>query len=342
MAVTTLITVGPNKFNFVKDLYYGNQEKFNKFKEDVLPYFDIITIDFSIMMDKITEIIELNPTLLGHSPVIYETATNIYQVCYVDSKDNSNINKDTDVNIIGSCLIGEEIYGKAVVVNSMITAEKTCEPDTMTLDNIVDILYSKFVHKGIHISASQVVTEFTYLCHPIEYYNISNQSDYDNYKIINVDLLDFELCVVVEINPKNKVVNKRATRLVGTEIVYSEVLIISKGTHEYFDLNLQVYEKLNELSYGDISMRSADYKSEKEASDMVEKMDNKNSIENKYVGLERAYNNKQKKCDYCGNTLDEEGVLTCTGCYRVRYDSVECQKAAWSSHKKDCLFVGKN
>eukprot|EP00128_Syssomonas_multiformis_P000755 Colp12_sorted_trinity150504_noHs@34321 len=45
---------------------------------------------------------------------------------------------------------------------------------------------------------------------------------------------------------------------------------------------------------------------------------------------------KKKTCDQCGNS---GATKSCSRCRSVRYCSVECQTAAWKTHKKECAEI---
>lgn len=319
-----------NDFEFNQQLYYKN---LSKLQDDITQFIEIKKILFSDMMEYIVTSINLTPELIGHTPTCHETATCVYQVCYVGTENN---NSTSSPNNICSYLTGEKVYGNAVFLSSRISQLGTCVPNSTHMDDIANILYSKFVHKGIYVSTNdnQDVIEFDYFKHPIEYYNITNEDDLKNYNIKDIEFMGFSLCMVLE--SSSSILNKRATRIFGTQKVKGDVLIISKSPHEYYDLTHAMYKKIQDLSYGTLKSRELDEEEKQEG-----KLSNGLPvINNKYVILEKRYDNFKKKghlCFHCNNKFVGT-ELTCTGCYRVKYHTVECQKDSWDTHKKECLY----
>lgn len=340
-----ILVIKPNTFEFNKQLYYKNIDTLSN---DISQFIEIKTIDFSEMMDNIITIINLTPELIGHSPIVHETNTHVFQLCYVgsDSPDDKELacvkvddNKPT--NNIASYLNGEKTYGTVVALSSVINDDYTCTPDNITVNNIANILYSKFIHKGIYIGVNENenIIEFDYSSHPIEFYKIEKEEDFDNFKIIDAVFMGFSLCMVIQKNPINNTINKRATRIFGTHRINGDVLLISKSTHEYYDLSTTIFNKIHCLSYGPLKLRELD-ENEKQAESVHEqKYKSTQTALNKYVILDKKYadyKNKYNKCYNCNDTFSDK-ILVCNGCYRLRYDSLECQKEDWVNHKKECL-----
>lgn len=343
-----VILIDVNDFMFDIKSYYNNK---HQLANDLGKYTKCITVNIQNMMGAIVNEIDLTAELIGHCPIFYETATNIYQVCY--KGDDSKIKIQNNVtdeleNKICSYLVGEKIYGKAVIINSLILPSNTCTTADVTINEMVDILYSKFFHKGICVSANvndiAHVIEFDYSSHPLEFYNIKDESEFDNYKILDVEFMGFSLCMVIEIKPKNDVVNKIATRIYGTNKINGDVLIISKSTHEYYDLTHPIFNKINSLSFGHLSSRQLfDFEKPKNEMDNMESNEEQQTgglpyVTNKYLVLNRRYEKITNICKTCSKPLNASS-LTCTGCYRIRYDCQECQKIDWNNgHKNECLY----
>jgi len=223
-------------------------------------------------------------------------------------------------------LIGENIDTDAVIINSTIN-NKIYEPGNVMLDDISDILYSKFVHKGINLLNNQTV-EFDYFHHPVECYNIQTEADFNKYKIHEFTFLGFDLCMVFEIDSDNNI-NKRATRLLGTHKIAGGVLLVAKSSTEFIDLTLDLYNKMNSLAFGLLSSRLL--------KDDEKKEENSNAAINKFSVLNERYNSLTDVCHNC-NAIFVNDPLTCSGCYRAKYHILECQENDWEEHKKECLY----
>lgn len=340
----TIAVIKPNSFKFTKSEYYNNIDKLTA---DVSPFIEIKHIAFAEMMDNIVTHIGLTPETMGDSIVCYETATNIFQLCLMTQNNNFNVQTDNDNdnennennnnNNIGRFLIGEKVNGTCVMINSKINQTNTCLPDNVILTDIVKIIYSKFVHKGLFISHDSInpLIEFDYFDHPIEYYNIINQDDFDKYKLMDLNLFDFHLCLIIN-KEATENINKRATLLFGEQLIYGDVIIISKSTHEYFDLTEDICIKLMNLSHGSLKNREL---VDTEIAD-EKKIDGLPMAINKYFILENRMQKYKNICSYCHEELNDK-QLTCTGCYRNKYHSEECQHKDWNSHKTECLYKQK-
>lgn len=326
---TTIAIIKPNNFKFNKQLYYNNKQQLTN---DISQFIEFKTILFDDMMETIIVNIGLTSELLGNSPTCFETSTNVYQVCYIDASENN----DAPMNSIASYLTGERIDNTSVVISSFMNNQKIYVPDNVDIQNIIDILYSKFVHKGIYIGVNnQNAIEFDYFNHPIEYYNIQTETDFHNYKFHEFAFLGFDLCMVIEVNSNN--INKKATRLLGNDIVNGDILLILKSSCEFNDLSLSLYDKMNKLSFGPLVSR--------QLNDNEKKEENNIAI-NKYSILEERYNSMIDKCHFCNMIFTSSALetheiipeLICTGCFRLQYHNQHCQMNDWNNHKKECLY----
>ena len=337
----TIAIIKPNNFKFIKSEHYNNIKKLG---DDISPFIEIKHTPFEEMMDNIVMAIGLTPETMGDSVICYENVTNIFQIClmtqnnHFNSEQDENNNNDDQNNNIGRFLIGEKVIGNCVMINSKIKETNICCQDTITFDHIVQILYSKFVHKGIFIGKDNEnsLIEFDYFNHPIEYYNITNQEDFDKYKLIELNLFDFHLCLIV-CKEQNDYINKRATLLSGEQLIYGDVVIISKSTHEYLDLTENICKKIMTLAHGPLRNREL---LDTEIAD-EKQIDGLPMAINKYYILENRYNKYKNVCSYCHEELLDKQLI-CTGCYRNKYHSEECQHNDWDSHKFECLYKQKN
>jgi len=327
MSQINILIIKENNFVFLKDKYYNLK---NKLAEDIKEYVEIKNIMVDDLMGTIIEEIHLTTDLVGDSMWCYETADNIYQLCYVINEKNDQ----SCPNHIGSYLIGENTSGTCVLINSKITNNYTCASENVTFDNLVDILYGKFVHKGIYIPSddNQKMVEFEFLNHPLEYYNLDHDQ-YDNYKGHEITFLKFNLSMFIE-KKSEKNINKRATKVCGTGKINGDAILINKTSQEFIDLDKTMFNKIFKLSSGWVNNRNLKEGEFPEE----EKIDGLPVVVNKYIILEKKFLGWQNECHYCEGVLNDKSFYVCTGCYRMRYDTPECQKNGWENHKSECLF----
>lgn len=325
-----LIIIKPNNFEFKIDLYYKNHEKL---KYDLSEYIELKEIDFEDMMDVIVTETGLTPELVGDTQTCYETLEYVYQICFVGYDNNDCKNKE--LNRLSTYLNGDSIYGPAILINSKISESYTCVPANVTIDDLINILYSKFVHKGIFIPNDETdsIVEYEYLNHPLEYLE-KEEKCYMKYKLFETTFLGFHLGFFGELNSLS--VNKRATRLIGNQKLFGNVVLLNKLPHEFQDIDKELYKKLSDLSYGLLKQRELTNSENREG----EKINNLPVNMNRYCVLNNRYLNYKKMCDGCGGELSTNKLL-CTGCFRMRYHSQDCQKEHWNKHSIDCLYNKK-
>lgn len=324
--MNSIIIIRPNDFEFTKEDYYD--QKF-KLAQDTNQYLDLRTINFADMMEIIVTEIGLTPELMGDSQTCYENSKNIYQICFVGYKQDEIANQQ--LNKIASYLNGDNVYGPAILINSKINDSYICEPDNITVDDFINILYSKFVHKGIFIPSDEnlSVKEFDYLNHPLEYLN--NENDYSKYKLFESEFLGFTLGFFGE---DNAVINRRATKLIGKQKLYGNVIMFNKLPHEYHDLDINLFTKFSKLSYGPLKNREL---TKDEQRDENKKENGLPIVINKYSVLEKRYREYKKLCHYCNKEITSHKSV-CSGCHRMIYHDNDCQRNDWAKHGAECLY----
>ena len=315
----------------------GNYE-FNK--SNINEYAEERQVAFEDMMELLVTEIGLTQDEVGESPVCYETATHVYQICYV-GKDIKKEDVTQEVvnpnnkpkNNIASYLFGDDVYGPAVFLCSQIGQNNTCLPADATIQDLVNILRSKFIHVGLFISADNKlpVKEYEYQKHPLDYYT-TDENQYFKYKLVETEFLGFSLALFKEVDHVNNIVNKIATRIMGKKI-FGDVVMLTKTPHEFHDLTYDIYNKISKLAYGPLKKRELlpDEKVENQKSGELPK------VITRYFVLEKRYNNLKKVCSNCNKDIPEK-KLVCGGCYRTIYHDQKCQKEDWNNHKQECLY----
>ncbi len=340
---TTVITIKKNDFVFDRTKYYNNLELL---KNDISGFTKVVEVNIENLMELIIDEIELTPELIGSSPICHQTSTNVYQLCFAGEREQNlgQTQATGNENKVANYLVHDTILSNCVFLNSKISDTKTCVNDNADMDTFVKILYSKFIHTGIKILAndSKNVTEFVYGDHPLEHYQITTY-DENKYKILEFDFISLALCVVIDQEEQvseNKKVNKIMTRLIGNQVIYGDVLVILKIPNAYEDLNMELYQKINILSFGlfDTRTLTEDEKKDTEKLNELQVVNNKHCMIESRLKMENTFNYytncANKKC----TKSDMSKLSLCKGCFRVKYHDKECQAADWENHKCECFF----
>lgn len=331
-----VIVINHNNIEWNNDTDVNN---LNQLESELSKYVTVKTINVDELMETIVLSINLNQDLLGDSTICYQTSNNVYQVCYISYDEKTD--KDTlCVNKIASCLCNDTIYGNAVLINSKISDNSTCIPDTLCIKDMVNIFYSKFIHKAIFIPCdnSNPVVEYNYSKSPLEYYGNHNNN---NFKTLEFEFMDFNLSMFckteIEDDAYDNKINKRATRIYGKQSLIGDIILFSLTDKEFIDVSLELYNKIVKLSYGPMKQRQITSEERKEN----EKINNLPVVMNRYRILDNRFIKCNLVCSYCQKDLIEDKLNECSGCYRMKYHNDHCQKQHWNEHKFDCLHYKK-
>lgn len=327
-SVIQVAIIDTNDINIKKDLIHDNIEKL---KHICSPFVKTDSIDSDILMDHVVEQIELKEELLGDTLTIFETDKLIYQLIHVEYDNDTVKIHNPKKNIIASYLTNQNIYGRAIVLSSKIVENHTCVLDSISIDELFNILYGKLIHTGIFIdSINGKCTQFDFLEHPVEYLE-SDPLNYDNYEQAEVFLFGMIVAIFYSKVANNENVNKKATCLLGNRKIMGNVVVFAKSDHEFQNINLELFKNLYKLSRCPLAEREVTGTENKN-----KKINDLRVIYNFNHCINNKLNNYHTQCQYCKQNIDQ--YLLCKGCYRVVYESEKCQKDDWNNHKKECLY----
>lgn len=315
----------------------SNNLSLEQIKNDINDYVTIQTVNtLDEMLETVVTVTKLSPQMICDTDNCYDNEKHIFQLCHVDRETNKLEKKNDEKNILSSYLVQEtkEIYGECVLMKSLITDDNTCAPSSINMDEIINIIYKKFIHTGIKLSQTGEVEEYIFSENPLQYLQDSGEN-VDNYKWAEIPFLKFSLLIIFKTNCPETNINKLATRLVGAYNVFGDVIITSKVNKQiYGDLDKDIFDKIIETSKGTLDDREL---RENEIDPKVEDQELP-IVRTKYIVLNDRYNkateNDKELCSGCNKYFDK--VNMCLGCYRIGYHDKNCQKSHWTSHKKDC------
>ena len=328
-----IAVISTNNFN-VDGNYMDKQEITEQLTNEIGNVINFQSSSDETMMEQIINVTNMTPELMGDTSLCTEDENYVIQLCHVSPDDNSGLALDN--NGIGSYLVADnrKIYGNIVVMKFKITDDNTCINASLELSDIIDIIYKKFNHAGVFIDVNGNMTEFLFKETPLEYLH---KNLHPNYKSMDVNLFGNMLLMFAEIFPNDNKVNKVATRLAGNCIVNGNIIMATKGSDLLFsNLTKEYLEKLEKLCWGKFSDRKLKGLEIKNR----EKQDKLPIVMNGYRVVEKRLMEHKKVCYGCDNEIKNVSMV-CTGCYRIAYDSIECQKNHWNEHAKECLMNKK-
>ena len=131
--------------------------------------------------------------------------------------------------------------------------------------------------------------------------------DVNNYRFLEINYLNFNLLLFVQMDPDNKNINKRATRLSGIYKIYGSCILVCKtAENDFINITEEMYNKLDKTSWGDMKDRELT----EHEKDTETKINNLDVIINNFNILENRY---RKLND---TTINNNYRYVCTGCYR--------------------------
>jgi hypothetical protein len=287
------------------------------------------------MMDLVVSTIGLTGENIASTLHCRDTVDDIHQICHFSPKRNNLPENQDDINYLGSFLnTGREIiYGDAVILKSNITNNGTCVPSVVDIDEIVDILYRKLTPICSMLKTDGSIHEVKFINNP---FSDTLKRDISEFNSVEVPILDHNLILFYEKDSSTKLLNKKASKLIGTAKVYGDVVIVlMEAENSYGTIDKQLLENLLTLSSGDISNRDVT-DSERHKDEVIDGLP---VVSNRHRIMQKRLSEYKKRCanSSCSSDGDTSSNV-CTGCYRVSYCSKECQAADWNTHKNGCNY----
>lgn len=332
----TIAIISKNKYKPPSRLNELKKMSVDKLTEEIKGYIEIKEVaNTDDMMAEIVKITKLKPASsddnittdvkqqCGSVINCMEDFDALYQLCYLDFKENDIEATDDDVNGIASCLsVGKIlINGNAVLLKSSYNSNYTCLPASITLNDIATNLYKNYVHKGVLIGDDKWKI--------VDFYESPTEILGDDIQYIEVPLYMHNLIICYKKEGEDYI-NKQATQISGKSKIKGEVLLISKSTeYEFLDIDSNMFGMILSATAGPYWTRvlTQDENDDK-------RIDGLNVMMNRAIMMKIRTKDLQNKCNRCGKT---ENLKKCTGCYRVYYDNSTCLKEDWDRHKDDCL-----
>jgi len=325
-------TVAIIKENQIQFTYNIDTLTLDELKTQIEPFIEFREVDINSMMELIVDTINLDPDAIGDTTPILENAEYVFQLCHL-GMDLKNKSKLGNINHIASYVVLDQfkVYGNCVALKSKIKENGICEPANLTLDDIVWLMYKKTVHYGVLVKTNGTVEEFKFNQHPFEK---QSENIMEQFGVIEVPFLRFNLIALYEKIPKDDVINKKATRIMGNKKVHGTIAFVSQSSeNEYLDIDKELFNKLYTLAAGPLKLRKL---TEDEEYD-DKKIDELRVVINRYRILDGRLKTFTNQCNKCTKILTND-YKQCSGCYRLVYCSDECQADDWSTHQTECIY----
>lgn len=301
---------------------------------DALPYFSIEETENKDLTEKIVMSIELTPKGMANTEVCLELPDRVYQICYVNWKDEKPLNSFASF----LSLADTKIYGTAVIVCSLIDKEKNICIDSLSLNKQdICLLFEKVLfHQGLYINDDQI-EQFTYNNSFEIVYTNDRQQDYikalqqsaDKFITHEHNIFKYNLLFNFSMDKKDKSVNKIVTKVLGNKVNGPILVMLKLQDNKYGDITKEEFKKIISLSETPLKARDLDkseHEEEKHESGVYK-------VKNRFKILQDRFSNYKRECFVC----HKQGKLsTCTGCYRLRYCGDNCQQQHWGEHKGEC------
>jgi len=314
--------------------YVFDKNNMENLRVELEKHLSIVDVEFEHMMELIVTTLGMTNESVGDTVVSYEDDKYVYQMCHLEKETDNKEN----INGLSKYLTYDhkEVNGKVVFIKSRINDSFVCVPDRVAFDDVYKCMIKHIKHIGLKVNSNDTIEKFEYYNNIFDELNL-NRNDY---KMCEIKLLGFNVNMLVHINGDytEEHINRKATKIHGNNRILGQVILFTKTDNdELYDLDNELFNDLLKLSSGSLESRNLT------AYDKISEDDEKNSqlqiINNRYCVLKRRLNVYKDQCNHCGTELNKNNHgCVCAGCYRVKYDSTECQRKDWNRHNTECLF----
>lgn len=201
----------------------------------------ILETDMNNLMIDTAKYLNLNKEQLADTEICNETNTHIFQMAHIpptiDKKPDENM-----FNSLGSMLMTEPVYGRCVVFKSKLMDDFTCSPDSISINELKELLYSTRKHKAVIIDTDGYIEEKNF---GLDLTKILKST----HAPIEFSIFGYNLIMYVNINYENKPINKLASRLSGKFFVLDDVIIVNKFKNSFGDITKEEIKRLDPLSW---------------------------------------------------------------------------------------------
>jgi hypothetical protein len=268
-------------------LEYSDYERMNltdeKIECDLEDYIILKKVkDSEDLMIHVVDNLQITPEEGGITSIVYIDEDYIYYLFhnYDIEKKQNNLNNISKIMTYGEF----RITNNCVLLKNRVFSSGLAEHCNITMDDIIKIFKSFYIHEGTIIETNNNMETFRYVNNPIEWIN-----NKDNIKYYEIEICD--KVAMFFIDTTSTEFNYYASLLYGQRINGRVLLTfrnkpedIRRNTNEYINFNKLLCQKLVCIMSENINELKIDYEK-----------DNKNLIYNLYTIIKNKYNIYLKK-----------------------------------------------
>lgn len=194
-----------------------------------------------------------------HTGTVSHMNDDLYQICHimVTPESYSKIKSKFKFNGIATYLTDFEapVFGPAVLFK-ISTENNDNKLSTLSMNEIIDLFTSKFVHQGIIINPNGTLDKFDFIFNPVDWIT---PNEISKYKFVEIELLDKKMMIFYDTTKQNTDINNIGSQLYGSSLFGRLIVALrdvpSKDTQEvdiydntkYIDLTPELMKKIIEV-----------------------------------------------------------------------------------------------
>lgn len=215
---------------------------------------EIQTIQPEQLMELVVDITGMDQNTIGDTAILYEDERWMYQMCYLSMQDNQ-MPETRPFNSLATLLMGDpegkKIHGRVLILRSEIGADHTCKQDSVTLDNISELVRWRLLHRGVKIRTDGSLEPVEFKTDPVE-----NETDPKNWAVTDISFFGLTVMIFLQLVPDETNLNHYASTLLGSRMVDGDVIIAHPvANNKYGDLGVEDVRLLLKAGAGPIASR---------------------------------------------------------------------------------------
>lgn len=217
------------------------------------PFVELTSVSATDMMALVVEVTNMTPETFGDTCVFNESATDVYQFCYMSNKDNNQA-ETRKYNGIATTLMADsetKLYGSVVVIRSLINPDYTCQNGSVEMEQLMNHLYRSTHHLGVLLKADGGIEPYQFYKDPVHAVDDPTQLTYTEEKMFG-----FHLYMFLWMDADENNTNYNGSVLLGKRRLVGDVIVTSiKNKTHYDQLTVEQVEQILKLATGPLDTR---------------------------------------------------------------------------------------